>query len=139
MLDHVLDALAAGGFARGEVVYISGYKQDVIRARYPDLTYVENKDWEKNNILRSLLCARAFLEDGFVSTYADIVYRPSIVADLVRSPADLALACDTDWQRRACAAAPETDAEKGRAEERHRLVRISKIPATRRPASSSAS
>jgi choline kinase len=130
MLEHVLDALAAGGFARREVVYICGYKQDVIRARYPELTYVENTDWERNNILASLLAARSYLEDGFVSTYADIVYRPSIVADLVASPADLALACDTDWRRRYVRRSqhPETDAEKVRADG-GKLVRISrKIP-----------
>ncbi len=127
MLDHVLDALAAGGFARKDVVYICGYKQEVIRARYPDLIYVDNTDWERNNILASLLSARSYLGDGFVSTYADIVYKPSIVADLVKSNADLALACDTDWRRRYVRRSqhPETDAEKVRAEG-GKLVRISR-------------
>ena len=118
MLDGVLDALAAGGFAQEDVVFICGYKKEVIQERYPDLNYVENVDWENNNILLSLLCAREHLTEGFVSTYADIVYRPSIVADLVRSPHDLTLACDTDWRRRYVGRSqhPETDAEKMRAE-----------------------
>jgi choline kinase len=127
MIEHVLDALEAGGFARKDVVFISGYKQEVIRARYPELVYVENTNWENNNILLSLFCAREYLEDGFVSTYADIVYRPSIVVDLVKSPADLALACDTEWRRRYVRRSqhPETDAEKVRAED-GKLVRISR-------------
>ncbi len=29
-----------------------------MRARYPELSYVENGNWERNNILGSLLCAR---------------------------------------------------------------------------------
>ncbi|WP_437479003.1 phosphocholine cytidylyltransferase family protein [Sorangium sp. So ce1014] len=118
MLDSILDALAAGGFKRSDVVFVCGYKADVIRAAYPDLTYVENRDWEQNNILLSLLCAREHLEGGFVSTYADIVYRPEIVADLVRSPHDITLACDTDWRRRYVGRSqhPETDAEKLRAD-----------------------
>ena len=37
---------------------------------------------------------------GFVSTYADIVYRGSTVKKLVASPHDKVLACDTDWRRR---------------------------------------
>src|SRR6185295_4839917 len=73
MLDSILDALAAGGFRRSDVIFICGYRADVIRARYPDLTYVENRGWEQNNILASLLCAREHLLEGFVSTYADIV------------------------------------------------------------------
>lgn len=127
MLDSILEALAAGGFTRSDVVFICGYRAEVIQAAYPDLTYVENRDWERNNILLSLLCAREHLAGGFVSTYADIVYRPEIVADLVRSPRDLALACDTDWRRRYRGRSqhPETDAEKLRAEG-ERVVEISR-------------
>src|SRR3954453_15008787 len=75
MLDGILEALEFGGFARKDVVFICGYRAAGIKERYPDLTYVENTNWENNNILLSLLCAREHLKDGFVSTYADIVYR----------------------------------------------------------------
>jgi choline kinase len=127
MLDSILEALAAGGFQRSDVVFICGYKAEVIRAAYPDLTYVENTGWEQNNILLSLLTAREHLEGGFVSTYADIVYRPEVVADLVRSPHALTLACDTDWRRRYVGRSqhPESDAEKLRAEG-ERVVEVSR-------------
>ena len=118
MLDGILEALEYGGFARKDVVFICGYRAEVIRERYPDLTYVENRDWENNNILLSLLCAREHLAGGFVSTYADIVYRKEIVRDLVDSPHSIAVGCDTDWRRRyeGRSQHPETDAEKLRAE-----------------------
>lgn len=127
MLDSILEALAAGGFSRADVIFICGYRAEVIRERYPDLTYVENRDWENNNILASLLCAREHLEGGFVFTYADIVYRPAIVADLVRSTHDLTLAADTDWRRRYVGRSqhPETDAEKIRLEG-DRVIEISR-------------
>ena len=127
MLDGILEALAAGGFRRSDVVFICGYKAHVIREAYPDLTYVENPDWESNNILLSLLHAREHLGSGFVSTYADIVYRPSVVVDLVASPRDITLACDTDWRRRyeGRSQHPETDAEKMRAEG-DRVVELSR-------------
>ena len=114
MLDSILEALEAGGFQRRDVIFICGYRAEVIRERYPELTYVHNEGWESNNILGSLLCAREHLLDGFVSTYADIVYRPSVVEELVRSPYELTLACDTDWRRRYQGRSqhPETDAEK---------------------------
>ncbi len=118
MLDHILDALAAGGFARRDVVFVCGYQQHVIRERYPDLTFVENREWETNNILLSLLCAREHLSEGFVSTYADIVYRPDILPSLMASPHDITLVSDTDWRRRYQRRSqhPETDAEKLRDE-----------------------
>jgi L-glutamine-phosphate cytidylyltransferase len=133
MLDGILEALAAGGFTSKDIIFICGYKADVIRSRYPDFTYVENTNWERNNILASLLCAREFLQDGFVSTYADIVYRPQIVADIVKSPHDITLACDTDWRRRYVGRSqhPETDAEKMRADG-SRIVELSRrIPSER--------
>jgi CTP:molybdopterin cytidylyltransferase MocA len=114
MLDWVLEALAAGGFEPADVVFIAGYRAEVLRERYPDFTYVENADWQNNNVLLSLLCARPFLADGFVCSYTDIVYRPEPVARLVASPHDITLVCDTDWRRRyeGRTQHPETDAEK---------------------------
>jgi len=127
MLDWVLDALAFGGFRRSDVVFICGYRAEVIRSRYPEFTYVDNTDWENNNILLSLMTAREHLRDGFVSSYADIVYRGEIVRDLVASPHDKVLACDTDWRRRYVHRThhPETDAEKMRADG-SRVVELSR-------------
>jgi choline kinase len=118
MLDWILDALGAAGFARRDVIFIAGYRADVVQTKYPDLSFVINREWEHNNILASLLCARAHLRRGFVSTYADIVYRGSTVRKLVDAPYDKVLACDTDWRRRYLDRSlhPESDGEKMRAE-----------------------
>lgn len=118
MLDWILDALASAGFSRKDVVFVCGYAEDVVRARYPEFTFVRNADWANNNILLSLLCARQFLADGFLSTYADIVYDGEIVQKLLASRAEIALGCDTAWRRRYVGRTehPETDAEKLRAD-----------------------
>lgn len=128
MLEWILESLAEGGFARKDVVFICGYKADVIRAQYPEFTYVENTDWENNNILESLLYAREFLGDGFLSSYTDILYRGSVVRDLVASSGDMVLACDTDWRRRYVRRThhPESDAEKMRAKG-SKVVDISRV------------
>jgi L-glutamine-phosphate cytidylyltransferase len=127
MLEWVLEALGAAGFARRDVVFICGYRADVVRERYPELTFVDNHDWERNNILASLFCARTYFADGFVSTYADIVYRGSAVEKVVSSPHDKVLVSDTDWRRRYVDRSqhPETDAEKMRAQG-DRVVELSR-------------
>jgi choline kinase len=114
MLDHVLEALAAGGFARKDIVFICGYAEDVVRARYPEFTYVQNTGWESNNVLLSLMTARDYLKDGFVSTYADIVYEGAVVEKLLASGHALTLGCDVSWRRRYVGRTqhPESDAEK---------------------------
>ena len=68
MLDAILEARAAGGLRPPNVVFVCGYLAETIRARYPALTYVENTEWERNNILASLLYARDEMAGGFVST-----------------------------------------------------------------------
>jgi choline kinase len=127
MLEGVLEALAVGGLGPGQVVFIRGYKGDVIEERYPGLDYVRNDDWEDNNILLSLLSAREHLGEGFVSSYADIVYRPEAIEKVMASPHDITLVCDTDWRRRYQDRSehPETDAEKLRAEG-DRVVELSR-------------
>ncbi len=127
MLEWILEALSVGGFKRKDVIFICGYRADVIAARYPEFTLVDNRDWEKNNILASLLCARDHFGGGFVSTYADIVYRGATVKKLVESPYDKVLACDTDWRRRYVDRSqhPESDGEKLRAEG-DRVVHLSR-------------
>ena len=118
MLDWILEALAAAGFTRKDVVFVCGYAEDVVRRRYPEFTFVRNEDWANNNILLSLLCAREHLKQGFVSTYADIVYDGAVVQKLAASRADISLGCDTAWRRRYVGRTqhPETDAEKLRAD-----------------------
>ncbi len=127
MLESILEALAAGGLSRAETVFICGYKAEVIQRAYPDLSYVENEDWPNNNILLSLLCAREQLLDGFVSTYADIVYRSEAVTKLMASPHDITLVCDTGWRRRYVERSehPESDAEKMRVDG-DRVVELSR-------------
>jgi L-glutamine-phosphate cytidylyltransferase len=127
MLDWVLDALAEGGFQRKDVVFICGYAEAVVKSHYPELTFVRNTAWESNNILASLLYARDHLADGFVSTYADIVYEGAIVKKLASSPHSIALGCDTAWRRRYVRRSqhPETDAEKLRADG-SRVVELSR-------------
>jgi choline kinase len=127
MLDWVLEALGAAGFSKKDVVFVCGYRAEVIRARYPEFTYVENRDWENNNILLSLFMARDHLKDGFVSTYADIVYTGEVVKKLVASGHDKVIGCDTDWRRRYVNRTkhPESDAEKLRAAG-ERVVEVSR-------------
>lgn len=120
ILDWILEALAAGGFSEhnGNIAFVGGYLLPAIEAAYPGFVYYDNADWERNNILQSLFYAEPAMEDGFVCTYADILYRPQAVERLMRSRADITLVVDTDFRRRYRRRSqhPESDAEKVLAE-----------------------
>lgn len=120
ILDWIREALRVGGFQDRDVTFVAGYLAERIEAQYPRFRYVRNQDWEHNNILASLMCAAAEMGAGFVSTYADIIYRPEAVRRLMaaagRTPITLVL--DTDWRSRYRERSqhPESDAEKVRVE-----------------------
>ncbi len=114
ILDWILAALAGGGFTPADIAFVGGYRLAAIQREYPQFTYYENAGWERTNILASLFCAEPAMADGFVCTYADIVYRPHVVERLMRSPHDITLVVDTDFRRRYRRRTqhPESDAEK---------------------------
>lgn len=112
ILDGMLEALEASGL--GQPVFIGGYLIDVIRADYPHVTFCHNDQWEHNNILDSLLCANEYMDGGFVCTYADILYRASVVRRALDHPGDIVLCVDVAWRDRYADRSehPEADAEK---------------------------
>ncbi|MBK7071036.1 MAG: phosphocholine cytidylyltransferase family protein [Myxococcales bacterium] len=101
MLGWQMRAFAAAGV--DELVLIRGYRGDVLeagaRAEAPPgvrLTFVDNPEWETNNILLSLACARAALDGPTLITYSDIIFTPSVVRALMagRGPIDLVIDAD---------------------------------------------
>lgn len=125
ILDWALEAFRASGIE--EVVFIGGYQIEKVRAAYPRLTFCHNAAWEQNNILASLFFAESHFEDGFVCSYADILYRPRVVHRLMESSHDITLVVDTAWRDRYRLRTqhPEDDAEKTLVDE-DRLLRVSR-------------
>ena len=114
ILDWGLDALHAGGLT--EVVFVGGYRIDVVKTAYPEFTYCNNVEWPDNNILESLMHAEFHMDDGFVCAYSDILYTKRVVSRLMESDNDITLVCDTDWRTRYKKRTehPEEDGEKMR-------------------------
>ncbi len=112
MLDWTLEALRQGGVT--ETLFVGGYLIERVRRDRPDLVFVENAGWAQNNILASLFCAEAHMDDGFVCSYSDTLYTGEVVARAVRHPGDIVMCVDTDWRRRYAGRTehPESDGEK---------------------------
>ena len=99
MLHHQLDALAAAGVT--DVVIVRGYKGTLIEGGGRPLRFVENPEWERNNIFASLIYAAAEMDRGFFFSYSDIVYAPMVAARLAAAAratsAAAALIVDRRW------------------------------------------
>lgn len=95
ILDWTVEAFQQNGVTR--IAFIGGYRIDTVREDYPDFEFRHNTDWERNNILESLLYAEDLMDEPFVCCYSDILFTPRIVADLLESRDDVSLGVDTAW------------------------------------------
>lgn len=93
ILERQLDAYRQNGAT--DVAIVRGYMRE--RIELPGCRYFENVDFRSNNILASLFFAEPAMEGGFLFSYSDIVFRPSVVEKLVASDADYALVVDRRW------------------------------------------
>lgn len=99
ILEWQLAAFRAGGI--DEVVIIHGYLGHVLERRAPSLgpsiRFVRNPEFETNNILHSLFCARDELDGPVLLTYSDIVFTPAVVRTLLDTEGDVCLTIDRDF------------------------------------------
>ena len=101
ILGWVARAFEAAGV--DELVMIRGYRPDVLEAGARSiwngkLRFVENREWETNNILLSLACARDELDDACLVTYSDIIFTPAVARACASADADIALVIDTAFR-----------------------------------------
>ncbi len=100
ILHHQLDALSRAGVR--DFVVVRGYRGDLIDGGPHPLRFVDNPEWQSNNILASLLYAAGEMDGGFLFSYSDIVYAPGVARQVVEaarsSGASAALVIDRRWQ-----------------------------------------
>jgi choline kinase len=99
ILHHQLAGLTAAGVT--DVVVVRGYRGDLIDGGSTPLRFVDNPEWQQNNILASLLYAAHEMDDGFFFSYSDIVFAPDVTRKLAAvaasSTASGALIVDRRW------------------------------------------
>ncbi len=95
MLDWATDAFRQNGI--DEIVFIGGYRIELVQQDYPQFTFRHNDDWPNNNILASLLYAEDLMDEPFLCCYSDVLFTPQIVAQVAQSDAEIALGVDSEW------------------------------------------
>jgi L-glutamine-phosphate cytidylyltransferase len=80
-----------------DIVVVTGYQADKI-ARYREVRTVENPDYAVTNMVRSLFKAQAWFGEGFIMSYADIVYSETVLRALLATDDDISVVVDEDWR-----------------------------------------
>jgi choline kinase len=101
ILGWIWEALRAAGV--DELVVIRGYKGDVLEAfvktlNIPHVDFVDNAEWQSNNVLLSLAKARAYLDQPCFLTYSDILFTPAVARAAAASPGEIALVIDREFR-----------------------------------------
>jgi choline kinase len=100
ILGWVWDAFRSAGIE--ELVVIRGYRGDVleafVRPLAPNVSFVDNTEWQTNNVLLSLACARAYLDRPCLISYSDIIFTPAVARAAAASPAEIALVIDREFR-----------------------------------------
>jgi choline kinase len=101
ILGWVWRALEAVGV--DELVVIRGYRGRVlerfVRDLVPKVTFIDNTEWETNNVLLSLACARQFLDQPTYVSYSDIVFTSEVAERCARCVAEIGLVTDREFRR----------------------------------------
>lgn len=75
-------------------VVITGYKKDMLG--FPN-TY-HNPDYEKTNMVESLMCAKEEFDDDIIVSYGDIYYNKEILGELIKEKGDFVVTVDALWE-----------------------------------------
>lgn len=95
ILGRQLEVLKECGI--NDISVVRGYKKELVN--YPGIKYYENTNYENNNILRSLFYAEKEMNDEFIFSYSDIIYKKNILEKLLESKSDFSLVVDIDWKK----------------------------------------
>jgi len=78
------------------ITVIRGYKKNKIN--YKNLNYIDNSDYENNNILNSIFYGEEVINGDIIIAYSDILFESNVVKRLLDSDHDISVVVDIDWQ-----------------------------------------
>ena len=78
------------------ITVIRGYKKNKINYKY--LNYIDNSDYENNNILNSIFYGEEVINGDIIIAYSDILFESNVVKRLLDSDHDISVVVDIDWQ-----------------------------------------
>ncbi len=97
ILEYQFEILKAAGIE--EVVVVCGYQKDKIISQSLKIQKVENPCWHKTNMVRSLYCAKEWLDGDVIITYSDIIYEKSVLKRMLQHDEDIVISSDREFLR----------------------------------------
>jgi L-glutamine-phosphate cytidylyltransferase len=80
-----------------DIHVVCGYREEVIQ--YPEITKHNNELYETTNMVESLFCAEAIMNDDLIISYGDIIYQDNVIQSLMNSALPISVVIDREWKR----------------------------------------
>ena len=99
IIEHQIKAYLNAGILMSNITIAIGYKPDYIinfiEKRYPEINFIENKNYDTTNNMFSLnLCLKSINNTNLIISNGDCIYDPVIIKDFISKSSDNSLACD---------------------------------------------
>jgi choline kinase len=100
ILEWQWTALSAAGVE--ELIIIRGYQHEVltrfVAARGLPARFIDNRDWQNNNVLLSLACALDEIRGPVLISYSDIIFTRQVAMQAASTLADIGLVIDETFR-----------------------------------------
>lgn len=109
LLERQVETLREAGIT--DITIVKGYMPEKINI--PGTKTYLNHDYQNTNMVETLFCAEAEMDDDLLVCYADIIYEPKVLQKILENNAKIGVVVDNDyweyWQARTDF--PENDME----------------------------
>lgn len=80
-----------------DISIVKGYRGELIN--FSGVKYYWNRDFDTTNMVVSLIKAAKEFTDDVIISYADIVFEPEILEQMIESKKDIAVLVDNSWEK----------------------------------------
>lgn len=82
------------------IAIVNGYKKEVLEKHLiaEGIEYFTNKEFASTNMLYTLFCAKDYMDDDLIISYADIIYKKEVLEKLINSKDDFSVVIDKKWK-----------------------------------------
>jgi phosphoenolpyruvate phosphomutase len=96
LLRRLISTINQGGVR--DITVVRGYKKEMINI--PGIRLIDNDGYADGGELATLACAEACLEGETLIAYGDILFRHSVLDELLEADGDIVLVADAMWRDR---------------------------------------
>lgn len=96
ILERQISVLKNNGI--NEIVIIIGPHKE--KFEFDNVKYVEDKEYDKHDVLLSLMAAKHEIVGDVITTYSDILFDDEILQQIIRSDVDIGITTDLNWEQK---------------------------------------